>query len=109
MRVFFITVLCLLLAAPVFGRMYKWTDKDGKIHFTDNPSQIPLDYRNRKHIKKMKTFKGGHNNLPSAQPAPAPKHLGANKGNPHSKDTGIDKQKVKDLQRLIQKKHYGHK
>jgi hypothetical protein len=110
MRIFFITVVCLALVAPAFGGLYKWTDKDGKIHFTDNPSQIPLDYRNKKHIKKMKSRKGGHNKLPSASPVPAPatKHLGAKKGGSHNKDTGVDKQKVKDLQRLIQKKHYSH-
>ncbi len=108
MRIFFITVICLLLAAPVFGRMYKWTDKDGKMHFTDTPNQIPLEYRNKKHIKKMKTSPGGNNIIPTAPTAPARKHLGAKKEGSHSRDTGIDKQKVKDLQRLIQKKHYSH-
>ena len=26
---------------------YKWTDKEGVIHFTDDPTQIPPQYRNR--------------------------------------------------------------
>lgn len=106
MRIFIIFGICLALAAPASAGLYKWKDKDGKTHFTDDPSQIPPDYRNKKHIKKMHSSKGGKNNLPSAPPAK--KHLGAKHLSSPGRDTGIDKQKVKDLQRLIQKKHYGH-
>lgn len=54
MRILVITVFCLALAAPVSAGMYKWTDEKGKIHFTDNPSRIPADSRNKKSMKKMK-------------------------------------------------------
>ena len=52
MRVFLITVICLALASPAFAGLYKWTDKEGKIHFSDNLNKVPLDQRNKKHIKK---------------------------------------------------------
>jgi len=107
MRIFIITVICLALAAPASAGLYKWKDENGKIHFTDDPSQIPLDYRNKKDMKKMQSSRGGKNNLPSASP-PALKYLGAKKEGSKSKDAGIDKQKVKHLLRLNQKGHYNH-
>jgi len=114
MRTFVITIICLALTVPpAFARMYKWVDKDGKMHFTDSLSKVPLDQRTKKHIKKMEFTEGGSYNLPTAQPSTskhpsASNHLGTKKEGSHNKDTGVDKQKVKDLQRLIQKKHYNH-
>ncbi len=32
------TALCLL-SSPGYGEMYTWTDKDGSLHFTDNPPE----------------------------------------------------------------------
>jgi hypothetical protein len=107
MRIFIITVVCLALAlaAPAFARMYKWTDKDGKIHFTDRLNEVPLDQRNKKHIKKMQSSKEGKRNIRTTRPPapPAPKHLGKKKEGSENKDTGIDHQRVKELKRLIQK------
>ena len=109
MRIFIITVICLALASPAFAGLYKWTDKDGKIHFSDSLKDVPLDQRNKKHIKKMKSSRAGSkSNLPSAAPAPVRKHLGGKKKASKSPDGGIDKQRVNDLLRLNQKKHYGH-
>jgi hypothetical protein len=109
MRIFIITVICLALASPAFAGLYKWVDKEGKIHFSDSLKDVPLDQRNKKHITKMKSSRGGgKSNLPSAAPAPARKHLGAKKAGSPSKNTGVDKQRVNDLLRLNQKKHYGH-
>jgi hypothetical protein len=108
MRIFVITVVCLALAAPAFAGLYKWTDENGKIHFTDSLSKVPLDQRDKKHIKRMKSSKGGKNNLPTAlPPVPARKHLGTKKVGSGNK-AAVDKQKVKDLLRLNQKKHYNH-
>ena len=106
MRILIITLICLALAAPASAGLYKWTDTDGKIHFTGDPSQIPLDQRNKKNMKKLHSRKGDNNQLPASRPAP--KHPGAKKEGSESKDTGIDQKKVKDLQRLIQKRHYTH-
>ena len=109
MRVFLITVICLALASPAFAGLYKWTDKEGKIHFSDNLNKVPLDQRNKKHIKKMKARAiEGKSNLPTAASAPAaPKHLGAKKKGSGNKG-GVDKQRVNDLLRLNQKKHYNN-
>jgi hypothetical protein len=103
MRVFIITVICLALASPAFAGLYKWTDKNGKIHFSDSLKDVPLDQRNKKHIKKMKSTRGGgKSNLPTAAPVKR-KHLGAKKKGSRSKDGGVDKQKVKHLLKLNQK------
>ena len=106
MRVFMIVVICLALACPALAGLYKWTDKNGKVHYTDSLSKVPLDQRDKKHVKKMKSTKGGNNHLPSKPPAPAPKHLGAKKEG--SGNTGVDKQRVNELLRLNQKRHYTH-
>ena len=70
MRIFIITVICLALASPAFAGLYKWVDKDGKVHFTDSLSKVPLDQRNKKHIKKMKSSQGDANSPAAAAPAP---------------------------------------
>ena len=41
-------LVCLLaLASPAKAETYKWTDKDGGIHFTDNPYELPEPQRSR--------------------------------------------------------------
>ncbi len=107
MRIFVITVICLVLAAPASAGLYKWKDENGKTHFTDDPSRIPLDYRNKKDMKKIQSSKskGVKNNLPKAHPTR--KHLGA-KAEGSGNKAGVDKNRVKDLLRLNQKRHYGH-
>lgn len=103
MRFFIITVICLALASPAFAGLYKWTDKKGKVHYSDSLKDVPLDQRNKKHIRKMKSTPRGSTSS-AAAPAPAkPKHLKARKDDPINRDTGIDKQKVNHLKRLIQK------
>jgi len=104
MRIFIITIVCLALAAPAFAGIYKWKDKNGKMHFTDSLNKVPLDQRNKKRVRKMESYEASPNNPPTA----APKHMGAKPDDSHNKGTGIDNQRVKDLQRLIQKKHYTH-
>lgn len=53
MRIFIITILCLVLAAPASAGLYKWKDKEGKIHFTDSINKVPLNLRSKKQVKKM--------------------------------------------------------
>ena len=70
---------------------------------------LPLDQRNKKHTKKMKSSKGGHSSTPFiSEPARKKKHLGAKKDGSSSGGKGVDKQRVNDLLRLNQKKHYKH-
>ena len=48
--------LCLL-AAPASAEMYKWTDEDGKVHYSDQPP--PADAQEQKPIKAVKPRKRG--------------------------------------------------
>ncbi len=48
MRVILWACVILLLQVPwSWGKIYKWTDSNGKIHFTDNPARIPDAYRHQ--------------------------------------------------------------
>ncbi len=105
MRILIITVICLALAVPASAGLYKWTDTDGKVHFTNDPSQIPLDQRNKKDMKKLSSSprEDAKPSTPAA-PKPARKKIKALK----SSNTGVDKNRIKDLRRLLQKHHYTH-
>jgi clan AA aspartic protease (TIGR02281 family) len=39
--------LLFLLCGPVHAKIYKWTDRDGKVHFTDNIAAVPPEYRDQ--------------------------------------------------------------
>ena len=39
---------------PVFAKIYKYKDESGKTHFTDDASKIPVRYRNKDSVKKLK-------------------------------------------------------
>lgn len=46
MRTFVLTCVCLIIAAlPVHAKIYKWTDRTGKVHFSDNMGAVPPEYR----------------------------------------------------------------
>ncbi len=51
-----VTVLVLavlwLCQTPIWAGIYKWKDDQGKVHFTDDKSRIPLKYRG--HLEKFK-------------------------------------------------------
>jgi HJR/Mrr/RecB family endonuclease len=58
---FFVVPVCLiLLAAPVSfaGKIYKWVDKNGVNHFTNNPTTIPHEYRSFVEESKSKSQSG---------------------------------------------------
>lgn len=38
-------VLLLLTLAPAYAEIYKWVDRDGRVHFTDTTAGIPPEYR----------------------------------------------------------------
>ena len=40
-------VLLLLTLAPAYAEIYKWVDRDGRVHFTDSIAGIPPEYRDR--------------------------------------------------------------
>lgn len=48
MRKIFITILTFwVFVSMAYGDIYKWVDKDGVVNFTDDPTNIPPQYRNR--------------------------------------------------------------
>jgi len=40
-------VILLLALAPAYAEIYKWVDRDGRVHFSDTLSGIPPEYRDR--------------------------------------------------------------
>jgi len=47
-RVFRLSWVILLLAlAPAYAEMYKWVDRDGRVHLSDTLAGIPPEYRDR--------------------------------------------------------------
>ena len=55
----FLIIAITLCPASAFSDFYKWVDKNGQIHVTDNPSVIPPEYQNqvlqKKHTVENKT------------------------------------------------------
>jgi Domain of unknown function (DUF4124) len=35
-----------------WGQIYKWTDRQGNVHFSDNPSHVPSEYRSSVEVEK---------------------------------------------------------
>jgi len=104
MRILIITLFCLALAAPAAAGLYKWTDENGKVHFTNDPSQIPLDHRNKKDMKKMSSTprEGVKPSTPATQkPPPARKKIKALKQ--EGSGSGLDTKRVHQLRKLMQK------
>jgi hypothetical protein len=42
---FLILPILLFVSTSVWGEFYKYTDKDGNVHFTDDYNQVPVDQR----------------------------------------------------------------
>jgi len=47
MKSVFLLVCVMAMAALANGEIYKWTDSQGGVHFTDNSDKIPAKYRNK--------------------------------------------------------------
>jgi hypothetical protein len=44
--------LSVLWVGVAWGQIYKWTDRQGNTHFTDNPSRIPPEYRSKVEVER---------------------------------------------------------
>lgn len=70
----FVLICCLVVynLSPASAQVYKWTDKNGDVHFTDTPDNIPKSSRSKaKQIQKADTNqdnKGTHPNSVSYDP-----------------------------------------
>jgi len=49
-------VLVLLTLASAYAEIYKWVDRDGRVHFTDTTAGIPPEYRDRIEEKATTTL-----------------------------------------------------
>jgi len=58
----------LLLETPCFGQMYKWVDEKGTVHFTDDLSKVPEEYR--RDAESRKTTEETSAPEPSKKPMP---------------------------------------
>lgn len=59
MHVLFLTCTLLLLVGTLAqGEIYKWTDRDGKVHFTDNIWTVPSAYRDQ--VEEKASTPPGH-------------------------------------------------
>ncbi len=48
MRTFVLTcILLIIVVASAHGKIYKWIDRGGKVHFTDNIGMVPPEYLER--------------------------------------------------------------
>ena len=54
---FFTLLLFLVWILPAWGAVYKWKDENGRVHFTDNITQVPPEQRPRQPSKKPKPRK----------------------------------------------------
>lgn len=58
---FTVIALCLIVLIPPIvsaKQLYKWVDKDGVVHVTDNPESIPSEYRSSAVKSKPKSGSG---------------------------------------------------
>jgi hypothetical protein len=46
MRYIILLAGVMLMVTVAHGGIYRWTDRDGGVHFTDNQGKIPADFRN---------------------------------------------------------------
>ena len=102
MRILIITVICLALAVPASAGLYKWTDTDGKVHFTNDPSQIPLDQRNKKDMKKLSS--SPREDAKPSTPAPRKPPSDRKKIKALKQEgSGLETKRVHQLRKLMQK------
>jgi hypothetical protein len=62
-----VAIYLLFLSAPVAAQIYKYTDKDGVIHVTNDLMKVPKDQRD--HVEKIDEIKSS----PPAKPTTPPK------------------------------------
>jgi hypothetical protein len=43
----------LFWAGCAWAQIYQWTDRQGSVHFTDNPSHIPAEYRSKVRVERV--------------------------------------------------------
>jgi hypothetical protein len=57
-EIFLILVILIFTSSLQAGTIYKWVDKEGVIHFTDDLTQVPPSYREQVETEESKDVKG---------------------------------------------------
>jgi len=76
-RAFAIGLLGLLVAGPASAEIYKWKDQQGRLHFAQDLSQVPPEYRAQAKDGELKPDSGPkiqHYQGPPASPKPTTSH-----------------------------------
>jgi clan AA aspartic protease (TIGR02281 family) len=74
-----LALLIFLLAAPSVAEIYRWTDENGRVHFTQDLGQVPARYRKQAETgaksssgsSRVQTYSGGSSTAGRALPARA--------------------------------------
>ncbi len=93
-------VLVLLLCAPAGADIYRWVDETGTIHFTDDLSNIPAQYRGKQSVTIREAPKppAPAAGAPEVRQAPVPSSddaLSAFSGGEGSQENSIERLKSK--------------
>jgi aspartyl protease family protein len=77
-------LLLVLTLAPLAaaGEIYQWTDEQGRIHFTQDLSQVPARHRSQAELRAMAPPEAGRLQTYSQPAAPAPASAPARAGAP---------------------------
>lgn len=67
-----LAVVALLFAATAQGQLYKWTDEDGNVHYSDRPTESAAEAADMKTVDVDDGY--GVKRVPSLTPLPAPRN-----------------------------------
>jgi uncharacterized protein DUF4124 len=86
---------------PAIAKIFKYKDENGKTHFTDDASKIPLQYRSKGSLKKFKgvTEPTPTTNVPDQKGA---SKKGADKSSKKDKAVGLTPKDIALVQKAIQ-------
>lgn len=51
-----LAIAVIFIAQSTYAGLYKWTDDEGKVHFTDDKNNIPKKYRTKSQLKKLRSI-----------------------------------------------------
>jgi clan AA aspartic protease (TIGR02281 family) len=70
-------IILIVFVSPVSGEMYKWVDEKGTVHFVDDPSKIPEQYRLDAEKRTIPKEIHSPETKEKPTPSPAPKTSGS--------------------------------
>jgi hypothetical protein len=97
-----ILIFALLVGAvfqpkPVFAKIYKYKDENGKTHFTDDASKIPARYRDKNSVKRFRGVKE-----PTPSPGASGKAQASGLENKAKQDEGLSAKDIGLMNKAIQ-------